>query len=66
MPLPDAVRSAGLTVFAPLRRHLRTGARVAVIGLGGLGHLAVQFAFKMGEKNSSRKLNYAPFDRRTF
>ncbi|HWH77602.1 MAG TPA: zinc-binding dehydrogenase, partial [Candidatus Binatus sp.] len=36
---------AGITVFAPLRRQkLGRGARVGIVGLGGLGHLAVQFA----------------------
>jgi uncharacterized zinc-type alcohol dehydrogenase-like protein len=36
-------------VYAPLRKHLRTpGMQVAVLGVGGLGHLAVQFASKMG------------------
>lgn len=39
---------AGVTVFAPLKRWLtRPGMRVAVLGVGGLGHLAVQFAVKM-------------------
>jgi D-arabinose 1-dehydrogenase-like Zn-dependent alcohol dehydrogenase len=34
---------AGITVYAPLRAHLRgPGTRVAVLGVGGLGHLAVQ------------------------
>ncbi|GIL59035.1 hypothetical protein Vafri_14006 [Volvox africanus] len=40
---------AGVTVYAPLRRYLRVpGFRVGVLGVGGLGHLAVQFANKMG------------------
>jgi uncharacterized zinc-type alcohol dehydrogenase-like protein len=40
---------AGLTVFAPLKRMaVRTGQHVAVVGFGGLGHLAVQFAVAMG------------------
>lgn len=40
---------AGITVFAPLHRHgLKPGARVGIVGLGGLGHLAVQFAKAMG------------------
>jgi len=42
---------AGVTVFNSLR-HSRAvaGDVVAVLGLGGLGHLAVQFANKMGFK----------------
>ncbi len=55
-PLPDALPSeaaapllcAGHTVFTPLRRHLRPGDTVGVIGIGGLGHLAIQFARAMG------------------
>ena len=40
---------AGLTTFNALRHtHARPGDLVAVHGLGGLGHLAVQFAAKMG------------------
>lgn len=39
---------AGLTVFSPIRRHCKTGYRVGIIGTGGLGHLAIQFAAKMG------------------
>jgi alcohol dehydrogenase len=40
---------AGVTVFNALRRSSASpGDLVAVVGLGGLGHLAVQFASKMG------------------
>ncbi|WP_336216878.1 alcohol dehydrogenase catalytic domain-containing protein [Nonomuraea sp. LPB2021202275-12-8] len=40
---------AGVTVFNALRRSsARPGDTVAVLGLGGLGHLGVQFAWKMG------------------
>ncbi|KAG2437287.1 hypothetical protein HXX76_005945 [Chlamydomonas incerta] len=40
---------AGITVYSPLRRHLtRPGMRVGVLGVGGLGHLALQYAAKMG------------------
>jgi uncharacterized zinc-type alcohol dehydrogenase-like protein len=39
---------AGVTVFSALARHARAGMRVGIIGLGGLGHLAVQFARAMG------------------
>ncbi|ORZ35614.1 putative mannitol dehydrogenase [Catenaria anguillulae PL171] len=39
---------AGVTVFAPLKRHMFPGARVGVVGIGGLGHLAVQFAKALG------------------
>ena len=44
---------AGITVGAPLYEFCGNsfngaGKRIAVVGLGGLGHLAVQFAAKMG------------------
>jgi alcohol dehydrogenase/propanol-preferring alcohol dehydrogenase len=40
---------AGVTTFNALARcGARPGSVVAVLGLGGLGHLAVQFAAKMG------------------
>jgi len=41
----------GVTVFAPMRRHgCISGMKVGVIGIGGLGHLAVQFAKALGCK----------------
>lgn len=40
---------AGVTTFNALRNSsARPGDRVAILGIGGLGHLAVQFANKMG------------------
>jgi D-arabinose 1-dehydrogenase-like Zn-dependent alcohol dehydrogenase len=40
---------AGVTTFNPLRNSgARPGDVVAVLGIGGLGHLGVQFAAKMG------------------
>jgi D-arabinose 1-dehydrogenase-like Zn-dependent alcohol dehydrogenase len=40
---------AGITMFNALRNSgARPGDQVAVLGLGGLGHLGVQFAAKMG------------------
>src|SRR6202020_1643165 len=42
---------AGVTTFNCLRNSgARPGDLVAVIGIGGLGHLALQFAAKMGCK----------------
>ena len=41
--------SSGLTVYAGiLRAQLTAGSRVAVLGAGGLGHLAIQFLHKLG------------------
>jgi uncharacterized zinc-type alcohol dehydrogenase-like protein len=40
---------AGITVYSPLKRcGVTTGSRVAVVGLGGLGHMAVKIAAAMG------------------
>lgn len=40
---------AGVTTFNALcKSGTRSGGRVAVFGLGGLGHLAIQFAAKLG------------------
>ncbi|KAI8800456.1 chaperonin 10-like protein [Cladochytrium replicatum] len=40
---------AGVTVFAPLKRAgITKGMRVGVVGIGGLGHLAIQYAVAMG------------------
>ncbi|HUD49756.1 MAG TPA: zinc-binding dehydrogenase, partial [Candidatus Baltobacteraceae bacterium] len=56
-PLPDALDPAktgpllcgGITVFAPfLSYNVSSTARVGIIGIGGLGHMALQFANKWG------------------
>ena len=39
---------AGATVFSPLKRWGKAGIRCGIIGIGGLGHLAIQCASKMG------------------
>jgi alcohol/geraniol dehydrogenase (NADP+) len=55
--VPDALESentapllcGGITVYSPLRNHgVRPSSRVAVIGIGGLGHLGLQFARAFG------------------
>ena len=56
-PIPEAMDMAmagpllcgGVTVFAPFLIHnVRSTARVGIIGIGGLGHMALQFANKWG------------------
>lgn len=56
-PIPEAIASehagpllcAGTTVFTPLVRHgVRPTDRVAVVGIGGLGHLALQYLARWG------------------
>ena len=55
--MPDAVdlaaaaplMCAGITVYSPLRRWgVSAGKRVAIVGMGGLGHLAVKLATALG------------------
>ena len=42
---------AGITTYSPMRHHgVKAGDRVAVVGLGGLGHMAVKFAAALGAK----------------
>ena len=44
-----AIQCAGVTVFNSMRRmQISPGSLVAVQGLGGLGHLALQYANKFG------------------
>jgi uncharacterized zinc-type alcohol dehydrogenase-like protein len=56
-PLPESLDEAkagpllcgGVTVFAPFLEHeVPPTARVGIIGIGGLGHMALQFANKWG------------------
>lgn len=55
--IPDGLDSAsaapllcaGITVYTPLRTYIKhPGMKVGVIGIGGLGHLAIKFARAMG------------------
>lgn len=40
---------AGITTYSPLRQwNVKKGDRVAIVGLGGLGHMGVKFAVSMG------------------
>jgi alcohol dehydrogenase (NADP+) len=51
MDLADAgpLLCAGVTVYSPLRRWgVSPGKRVAIVGMGGLGHLAVKLATALG------------------
>lgn len=43
---------AGITMYTPMRRHGldKPGLHLGVLGLGGLGHLAVKFAKSFGMK----------------
>jgi uncharacterized zinc-type alcohol dehydrogenase-like protein len=57
IPIPEALASentapllcAGITVYNPLRSHnINPSSRVGVVGIGGLGHIAIQFARVFG------------------
>ena len=49
MPLRASLCAGGLTTFSALRNSpARAGDLVAVFGVGGLGHLGVQYARRMG------------------
>ena len=56
-PLPSAMPSqvaavlmcAGIAVYSPLGKYLAESTqKVAIVGVGGLGHLAIQFAHALG------------------
>ena len=47
--LPAIIRvfpcdATGVTTFAPLARNVKAGDRVGVVGIGGLGHMGLQYA----------------------
>ncbi len=57
LPIPEALESeqaapllcGGITVYNPLRTHgVNPSSRVGIVGIGGLGHLAIQFARAFG------------------
>ena len=49
LPQAGPLLCAGITVYSPLRRwSVSPGQKVAVVGMGGLGHLAVKLATALG------------------
>ncbi len=57
IPVPDSLDSenvapllcGGITVYNPIRNHgVNPSSRVGIIGIGGLGHMALQFARAFG------------------
>ncbi len=66
IPIPDALPSegaapllcGGITVYNPLRNHgVNPSSRVGVVGIGGLGHLAIQFAKVFGAEVTAFSTN---------
>lgn len=56
IPIPDGLAAAdagpllcgGITVFNPLAMYAKPTSRVGIVGIGGLGHMAVKFAAAYG------------------
>jgi uncharacterized zinc-type alcohol dehydrogenase-like protein len=57
IPVPESLESegvgpllcGGITVYSPLRNHgVRPSSRVGIVGIGGLGHMGLQFARAFG------------------
>src|SRR5580700_6318336 len=69
-PLPETLNFAeagpllcgGVTVFAPLAMYAKPTQRVGIIGIGGLGHMAVKFAAAYGCHVSAFTSSEGKFD----
>jgi len=57
VPIPEGISDAdaaplmcaGHTTFTPFRKHnVKVGDKVGIVGIGGLGHLSIQYANKLG------------------
>lgn len=71
MAIPDALASeqaapllcGGITVYNPLREYgVNPSSRVGIIGIGGLGHLAIQFARVFGAEVTAFSTSLAKED----
>jgi len=69
-PLPESLNFAdagpllcgGITVFAPLIMYAKPIDRVGIIGIGGLGHMAVKFAAACGYDVTAFTASESQFD----
>ena len=68
-PIPDSIESkfvgplmcGGLTVYSPIKRNIENVKgvpHVAIIGIGGLGHMAIMIAKAMGSRVTAFSRNY--------
>jgi uncharacterized zinc-type alcohol dehydrogenase-like protein len=68
IPIPEGLPSeqaapllcGGMTVYNPLRTHgVNPSSRVGIVGIGGLGHLAIQFARVFGAEVTAFSMSAA-------
>ncbi|MCY8473169.1 MULTISPECIES: NAD(P)-dependent alcohol dehydrogenase [Bacillus] len=60
MDVASPLLCAGITTYSPLKHwNVGPGKKVAIVGVGGLGHLAIQFAHALGAEVTvlSRSMN---------
>jgi len=70
LPLPEKINVAeagpllcgGMTVFNPLTMYAKPTSRVGIVGIGGLGHMAVKFAAAYGCEVTAFTASESKFD----